>query len=254
MPQPLEQDSPVGAGSAVTTADEVAAAVAAAPGVSRLSGGHLGAVGTYLPGRRVTGVVLREEDVEVRVIGRYGIPVGNIAAEVRQAAEPFAGGRPVHVIIEIWPDRFGSRVTEDQPAHGHVHVDGLAGPRDHPGHLVAHPRRRTLRSPMPAVFVNGNPENAAIWEPLLAELDRTDVMRLPPPGFGAAIPDDFDCTVPAYREWLTAELEALGEPVDLVGHDVGGSTVVSVAMARPGLLRTWASDSPGGIRPALCLA
>ena len=75
---------------------------------------------------------------------------------------------------------------------------------------------------MPAVFVNGNPENAAIWEPLLAELHRTDVMRLSPPGFGAAIPDDYDCTVPAYREWLTAELEALGEPVNLVGHDVGG--------------------------------
>ncbi len=49
---------------------------------------------------------------------------------------------------------------------------------------------------MPAVFVNGNPENAAIWEPLLAELDRTDVTRLSPPGFGAAISDDFDCTVP----------------------------------------------------------
>ena len=69
---------------------------------------------------------------------------------------------------------------------------------------------------MPAVFVNGNPESAAIWEPLLAELDRTDVLRLSPPGFGAEVPDGFDCTVPAYREWLTAELEALGEPVDLV--------------------------------------
>ena len=69
---------------------------------------------------------------------------------------------------------------------------------------------------MPAVFVNGNPESAASWEPLLAELDRTDVLRLSPPGFGAEVPDGFDCTVPAYREWLTAELEALGEPVDLV--------------------------------------
>ncbi|MFY9932736.1 MAG: hypothetical protein WAK82_32515 [Streptosporangiaceae bacterium] len=59
----------------------------------------------------------------------------------------------------------------------------------------------------------------------------------------------FDCTVLAYREWLTAELEALGEPVDLVGHDVGASTVVSVAMARPRLLRTWASDSLGVFDP-----
>jgi hypothetical protein len=100
MTQPAEGDSPGRARSAITTADAVAAAVAAAPGVSRLSGGHLGGVATYLPGRRVTGVVLREEDMEVHVIGRYGTPVGEIAAEVRQAAEPFAGGRPVHVIIE----------------------------------------------------------------------------------------------------------------------------------------------------------
>ncbi len=100
MTQPAEENPPVRARSAVTTADEVAAAVAAAPGVSRLSGGHLGGVGTYLPGRRVTGVVLREEDLEVHVIGRYGTPAGAIAAEVRQAAEPFAGRRPVHVIIE----------------------------------------------------------------------------------------------------------------------------------------------------------
>jgi pimeloyl-ACP methyl ester carboxylesterase len=102
---------------------------------------------------------------------------------------------------------------------------------------------------MPAVFVNGNPESAAIWAPLLAELDRADVLRLSPPGFGAAVPDGFSCTLPAYREWLTAELEALGEPADLVGHDVGGSTVVSVAMTRPDLLRTWASDSLGVFDP-----
>jgi len=100
MTQPAEEDPPVRARSAVTAADEVAAAVAAAPGVSRLSGGHLGGVGTYLPGRRITGVLLREEDMEVHVIGRHGTPVARIAAAVRQAAEPFAGGRPVHVIIE----------------------------------------------------------------------------------------------------------------------------------------------------------
>ncbi|WIV55558.1 alpha/beta fold hydrolase [Amycolatopsis nalaikhensis] len=102
---------------------------------------------------------------------------------------------------------------------------------------------------MTAVFVNGNPETAAIWDPLCAELDRTDVVRLSPPGFGAPIPDGFECTVSAYRDWLVAELTALGEPVDLVGHDVGGSTVVSVAMARPDLLRTWVSDSLGVFDP-----
>jgi pimeloyl-ACP methyl ester carboxylesterase len=102
---------------------------------------------------------------------------------------------------------------------------------------------------MPAVFVNGNPENGAIWGPLLAELDRTDVLRLSPPGFGAPIPDGFDCTAPSYRTWLAAELEAIGEPVDLVGHDVGGSIVLGIAMTRPDLLRTWVSDSLGVLDP-----
>jgi pimeloyl-ACP methyl ester carboxylesterase len=102
---------------------------------------------------------------------------------------------------------------------------------------------------MTAVFVNGNPETAAIWDPLCAELDRTDILRLSPPGFGAPIPDGFGCTVTAYRDWLVAELETLGEPVDLVGHDIGGSTVVYVAMTRPDLLRTWVSDSLGVFDP-----
>jgi pimeloyl-ACP methyl ester carboxylesterase len=102
---------------------------------------------------------------------------------------------------------------------------------------------------MTTVLVNGNPETAAVWDPLCAELDRTDVLRLSPPGFGAPIPDGFGCTVADYRDWLVTELETLGEPVDLVGHDVGGSTVVTVAMDRPDLLRTWVSDSLGVFDP-----
>ncbi|MEU0795414.1 alpha/beta hydrolase [Amycolatopsis sp. NPDC005961] len=102
---------------------------------------------------------------------------------------------------------------------------------------------------MTVVLVNGNPETAAVWDPLCAELDRADVLRLSPPGFGAPVPDGFACTVTGYRDWLVAELEALGEPVDLVGHDIGGSTVVSVAMIRPDLLRTWVSDSLGVFDP-----
>ncbi|MBU6530894.1 alpha/beta fold hydrolase [Streptomyces sp. NPDC057245] len=102
---------------------------------------------------------------------------------------------------------------------------------------------------MTAVFVNGNPESAVVWDLLCAELDRTDVVRLSPPGFGAPVPDGFACTLSGYRDWLVAELEKIGEPVDLVGHDVGGSTVIGVAMTRPDLLRTWVSDSVGVFDP-----
>ncbi len=81
-------------------AEQIATAIGAVPAVAALSGGRLGGVGTYLPGRRVTGVVLREDELEVHVVGRYGVPVAEIAAEVRRAAEPYVGDRTVHVIIE----------------------------------------------------------------------------------------------------------------------------------------------------------
>ena len=95
----------------------------------------------------------------------------------------------------------------------------------------------------PAVLVHGNPETDAVWDPLLAELGRDDVVCLSPPGFGA--------TVGEYRDWLVGELEAFDGPVDLVGHDWGGGHVVNVAMARPDLLRVLigrSSSSP--LRPA----
>ena len=101
----------------------------------------------------------------------------------------------------------------------------------------------------PAVFVHGNPETAAIWEPLLAELGRDDVRCVSPPGFGAPLPDGFGATMVEYREWLVGELEAIGEPVDLVGHDWGGLHVLGVAITRPDLLRSWVSDAVGALHP-----
>jgi pimeloyl-ACP methyl ester carboxylesterase len=102
---------------------------------------------------------------------------------------------------------------------------------------------------MPKVFVHGNPETAAVWEPLLAELERTGVPRaelicLSPPGFGAPVPDGFGATAREYRDWLASELVP-GEPVDLVGHDAGGSHVVNLVLRRPDLVRSWVSDTLG---------
>ena len=95
---------------------------------------------------------------------------------------------------------------------------------------------------MTVVLVHGNPETDAIWDPLVDALGRDDVVRLSPPGFGAPLPDDFGATYLDYRDWLERELQRLDDLVDLVGHDWGGGHVVNVAMHRPDLLRTWASD------------
>lgn len=98
------------------------------------------------------------------------------------------------------------------------------------------------------VLVHGVPETAAVWDPLVDRLvDRghDQPLRLSPPGFGALVPPGWNATPEQYRTWLVRELEGLGRPVHLVGHDWGGAHVVNVAMTRPDLLSSWCSDVLG---------
>lgn len=111
-----------------------------------------------------------------------------------------------------------------------------------------------MSDPTPVVFVHGNPETAAVWDPLLAELERAGAVRgdlvcLSPPGFGAPLPTGFGATVTDYRDWLIGELTRCAEPVDLVGHDWGGGHVLNAVMSRPDLVRSWASDTVGVFEP-----
>lgn len=105
---------------------------------------------------------------------------------------------------------------------------------------------------MTAVMVHGVPETARVWDPLVASLEKLGVptpRRWSPPGFGAPVPAGFTPGPESYRAALVAELESIGEPVDLVGHDWGGIHVLNVAMTRPDLLRTWVSDTIGALDP-----
>lgn len=111
------------------------------------------------------------------------------------------------------------------------------------------------RSPPPAgvrridivtvCLIHGVPETSAVWNRVAPLLDRGPVVRLSPPGFGAAVPPGFNSTVQEYRRWLIAELERFDEPVHLVGHDWGGAHVVNVAATRPDLVRSWVCDVIG---------
>jgi pimeloyl-ACP methyl ester carboxylesterase len=92
---------------------------------------------------------------------------------------------------------------------------------------------------MPAVLVHGVPDTAAMWDPLLAELSRDDVVTLRLPGFGAPLPDGFGSTKQEYADWIAAQLRDVGEPVDLVGHDWGSLLSQRVALTHPELLRTY---------------
>jgi pimeloyl-ACP methyl ester carboxylesterase len=98
---------------------------------------------------------------------------------------------------------------------------------------------------MTAVFVHGVPETPAVWHGLFAALDRPDTVALSLPGFDSDRPAGFGATMEEYAGWLVAQLEHLGDPVDLVGHDWGGGFVVRVVSTRPELVRSWATDAAG---------
>jgi pimeloyl-ACP methyl ester carboxylesterase len=96
---------------------------------------------------------------------------------------------------------------------------------------------------MPAVLVHGVPDTPRLWDEVRAHLSRADVVAPNLPGFGTPVPAGFDATKEAYVEWLVKEIEAIGVPVDLVGHDWGSMLVQRVVSTRPELIRTWAAGA-----------
>jgi pimeloyl-ACP methyl ester carboxylesterase len=106
---------------------------------------------------------------------------------------------------------------------------------------------------VPAVFVHGVPERAAIWDDVRDHLGRDDHIAVALPGFDAPVPGGFACTMDDYAGWLTAGVEAVAGsngPVDLVGRDWGGLLTIRVASTRPDLLRSWCSDAAAILDPA----
>ena len=98
---------------------------------------------------------------------------------------------------------------------------------------------------MTAVLVHGVPETPALWDHLIGHLSRTDIVTPALPGFTSDRPKGFGATMDDYAAWLIDELEAIGEPVDLVGHDWGGGFTVRVVSLRPDLVRSWVTDAAG---------
>lgn len=74
-------------------------------------------------------------------------------------------------------------------------------------------------------------------------VSRQDVLTLALPGFGAPLPPKFDASKEAYANWIIRQLEDIGEPADLVGHDWGCILTMRVASLRPDLIRSWAGGS-----------
>ena len=106
------------------------------------------------------------------------------------------------------------------------------------------------------VFVHGNPEVAAIWSLLVAELEQrgvTDIVLLSPPGFGAPVPEGWAGDITAYRGLVDrrtgdASRRRQGS-IDLVGHDWGAGHVFGAMAERPDLVRSFAADCVGMLDP-----
>ncbi|MFC4586785.1 Asp23/Gls24 family envelope stress response protein [Sphaerisporangium corydalis] len=110
--QPARPPEGRGTAEAAGLADRIAQAVAGCRDVASLGGSQ---VATYLSGRTVSGVAVRDTEVEVAVAVRYGRPLAEIAEDVRTAVGKLAPGLPVHVrIVDI--DEPGARTgAADRP-------------------------------------------------------------------------------------------------------------------------------------------
>ena len=80
-------------------ADRIVAAVTGCAAVAGLTEAPGGPVATYLPGRTISGVAVRDGEVEVCVVARYGLPLLEVAEQVRQAVAPLVPDRVVDVVI-----------------------------------------------------------------------------------------------------------------------------------------------------------
>lgn len=99
-------------------------------------------------------------------------------------------------------------------------------------------------SPVPVVLVHGVPDTVEMWDPFVAALTSRGVAsdaitRVSLPGFDGPVAKDFAATKEAYADLVIAHIEALGTPVDLVGHDWGSLLTQHLALARPDLLRSY---------------
>lgn len=105
-PAPGEAEAPAGtarsagSGTGGVSARDVAARVVSCPGVAGLSTGPFGTLVTYLPREVVPGVTVRDDEIEVHLVARYGTPLPELAASVRDALGDLSAGRRVNVTIE----------------------------------------------------------------------------------------------------------------------------------------------------------
>jgi pimeloyl-ACP methyl ester carboxylesterase len=103
----------------------------------------------------------------------------------------------------------------------------------------------------PLVLLHGVGASRAIWRhvtPALAE-DR-HVIAPDLPGFGESTPANRGFELGTTASALADELaERAGEPFDLLGNSLGGAVALTLAVARPDLVRCLVLSAPAGFAP-----
>ena len=79
--------------------DALHTAVAACPDVSGLGSPGLAGLTTYLPGRRIAGLRISPDLLELEVVAAWGASVADIAAQIRSAVSGLVAGRPVNITV-----------------------------------------------------------------------------------------------------------------------------------------------------------
>jgi hypothetical protein len=87
--------------------DAVAAVVRSCPAIDDLSSGPWGGVVSYLPGRQLAGVRVASDHVLISVRGRWGVPVAEMARQVRTAVAGLVGPRRVDLEVADLTDAPG---------------------------------------------------------------------------------------------------------------------------------------------------
>jgi hypothetical protein len=98
--------------------DALASAVRGCPAVDDLDSGVLGGVATYLPGRRVPGVRVQADRIEVHVRAVWNQPVSVVAGQIRQALASLAGGRTVDIVLTDIADPGQAKPVPDGESAG----------------------------------------------------------------------------------------------------------------------------------------
>lgn len=104
----------------------------------------------------------------------------------------------------------------------------------------------------PLVLIHGLATTREIWATVVPALARERrVVTLDVPGFGASAPagPGFDLALVAERIARGLAAHGVRDPFDLAGHSLGAGIALTLACARPKLVRRLILVAPAGVRP-----